>query len=201
MSLGNILIGAGAGAASLIITPTPVITIQTTGSHVTIPKAVGTADGNLLIGAIGNNGSKPWTPAIGFTELYDNFGFELSDRIAASEPSTYDFARAGGKDFASVGTILRIPGGSFDSIGSADGSSNNPAPGSITMSGNGLLLAFFFSSTPGSTFTVPTGMSLVASNSAQFSMAIFKENVSAGATGSRTSSMSKKGYGILMGVI
>ncbi len=199
MLLQNLAPAIFSGGRGLEVLPAPVIETST-ASTIVLTKPVGTALGDFLAAFVMCNGAVDWTVDAAFTERLDGAGSGIATLVAGgSEPADYTFTR--GSSGNEAGTILRIAGGAYDTVGAESSSSGTPTAPQITMSGNGLLIGFFYSTTTGLTFSTPTGMRPLIADNTYGSFAIFTQKVAAGATGTRASTMSSgSGYGALLGV-
>lgn len=191
-------------AKAVTVTPTPVFVNAASGTGITIPAPTGTQVGDQLLSYTATVGSDAFTPPSGWTEQADVNGVTFETKAATGT----DGITWGSGSTAITGTMVRVLGGTFDSIGAYSTSSATMVAPSITMSAAGLILAFFWDATGGSatTYSTPAGMTLLTSQSllgpAGVTTYIFYQYVSAGATGTRTSNSSgNPGRGALVGFI
>ena len=170
------------------------------GDTITITTPVGSASGDLLISIVANNEARTWTTGSGFTEVKDTNGVEVSRQALSGAPSAnYTFTASGG--VKKSGVMIALRRGTYGLIGAADTSGAISAP-SINMAKGGILLAVVVNYSTGHTFTAPTGMTAVsgaAVTSGVASIAVFSEEVAAGATGNRAFAEAAD-YGILIGI-
>lgn len=106
---------------------------------------------------------------------------------SASPPSNITISTGGTNTSGLAGIMLRIPRAQFDASGDFS-TANPPSPTGPSASG-GLAIAFYRSTTGTATWTVPSGMDLLHTNTA-FNCSIFTELVGAGAVGTRASTPS-----------
>jgi hypothetical protein len=163
--------------------------------------------GDLLIAFLTADQPKSWDGDTGWTERVDygsRPGLWVGTKVAgASEPASYTFAMSGSAQQA--GFIVAYRTASFDVIGSVGAlSGTSVAAPSVTLSGAGLLLAFFGCVNASSTFSTPAGMAplLIDKDGNSPSFGAFVQEVGAGATGSRTSTPDLGGTsaGVLIGI-
>lgn len=168
-----------------------------------IPKPTGPLTDDVIISFVVCDNDRTWTTHSGFTELLDTQRAEFSRRtVDGSEASDLTFTASADHGRASGAAVL-LRGGEYDTIGALSAAAASPAAPSITMTGDGVLLAMFWRSAPGIAFTTPTGFVPLVSDfdGKSPSYAIFYKMVSAGATGSVTSTLTAGyGYGVLVGV-
>lgn len=170
-----------------------------------IDKPSGVQAGDLLVAIISGGAAITWTGDTGWTEELDASRLRVAVKLATgSEGSTFTFT-ASGSTF-SAGVIIAYRSAAFDvvgSVGTATSGSDVVAPG-VTLSSLGILLAAFGIDAPGRTMTTPTGMLpvVVYPGAAKPSLAIFSQQLGAGATGTRTSSPGGGGStsGVLIGI-
>jgi hypothetical protein len=176
-----------------------------TDTTVVVAKPTNTAAGDLMVSVCGvANGTSTWTGDAGWTEVIDqNSPPDLRVaylRAGASEGSSYTFTSSDSTHTKS-GAIFTYRNAGYDTIGAiATGSPTCVAP-SITVAQDGsILLALFTSIGAGGTFTAPTGMTLLASDTdgTSPSWAVYYQEVLAGATGTRTSTVSSLTAGVLI---
>lgn len=177
------------------------------GTTVTITKPSGVAAGDLMIAILAHRDAQLWTPESGWTEVGDSIvspGVEVAWKIATgAEAADYTFTATGVGN--KVGVLLAYRGAAYDAIGAfvaANAGSDVVAP-SVTLSRDGLALAFFADEFGSRTFTTPSGMLALLSQSASApSYAIFSQQLGPGATGTRTSTPSGGGNtaGVLIGI-
>jgi hypothetical protein len=203
----GLLLAAGSNSVTLL-GASPVASIVSS-SQLILTKPSGVAAGDLLIAFMCGDSSAAWTGDTGWTELIDGRasvglpGVRVAYKIATgSEGSSYTFTCS---QTTGSGVILAYRNAAVDVTGSAAGASfGDVVATSITLSADGLLLGFFAHSSGSRSFTAPSGMSLIAedTDSAQPSFALFGQEVTAGATGSRTSTPSFGGgaSGVLIGI-
>ena len=144
-----------------------------------------------------------WTTHTGFTELLDSQRAEISRRtVDTTEAATLTYTASANHGRAS-GAVVCLRGGTYDTIGTVSAAASSPAAPEITMTGAGVVLAIFWRSSDNIAFTTPTGFARVVADSDgdSPSYAIFSKEVSAGATGTVTSTLTAgKGYGVLVGI-
>lgn len=193
------------GKNPFIIEPTP--TVQVTnpaGTSVVLDRPVGVVSGDLLVSLVNGVGTASWSPGSGFSERFDGNGIELATKAAGgSEPSTYTFSPDNNQILA--GTIIRVIGGAYATVGTASGASSTPAAPEITMTAPGKLLAIFFNSSNVHTFSPPTDMESLVASTSEAPFHVFVQAVAAGATGTRTSTCTggnaANARGILLGLV
>lgn len=182
------------------------VTTADGGLTLTITKPTGVISGDLLVAIVCAEDTTSWSGDTGWTEVAEqvaNPALRVAYKVAgASEPANYSFTLSIVEDAGTSGAILAYRRGLFDAVGSFNTSDPIVAP-EITMSRPGILLAAYAVQNV-STFTVPSGMELRASdsNATKPSYAIFDQEVTDGATGSRSSTPStgtNRG-GILIGI-
>ena len=188
------------GAAGTKPRPTQVNTAQTAPSgtsSTTISLSVpsGVQNGDLLIAIVSAGGGavSSWTQAsftFALSETSRNPNLAVAYRIASSEPASYTFT-AGASALLGA-QMIAFRGAAWDTIGTiaTTNNTNTLAANGITVAqNNAILLGAWAINNPSSTFTTPTGMSLVASSltANNPNWAVFSQNVSAGATSTRSS--------------
>lgn len=160
-------------------------------------------NGDVLISFALASANATWTTHTGFTELLDSQRAEISRRtVDTTEAATLTFTSSGNHDRAS-GAVICLRGGTYDTIGTVSAQASSPVAPEITMTGAGIVLAIFWRAADNIAFTAPTGFVPVIADSDgdSPSFAIFSKEVSAGATGTVTSTLTAgKGYGVLVGV-
>ena len=163
------------------------------GSTLTLPIPAGTISGDLMIAVMdANNSGTSWTGDTGWTEVYDqgvNPRLRVAYKVAAAGDSIAAFTISSGSTAYCGGVILTYRNSSFDVIGSGfvtSGSTPIVAPG-VNATGGLLLACYGQSGITTTSFSTPTGMSLVVDNTTGPNFAVFSENVQTGATGDRTS--------------
>lgn len=172
-------------------------TQSTSGSSVAVDKPLGTTSGDFLVAILsgGSASGVSWTGPAGWAERLDQ-GVSpslavFSKTAGGGEASSYTFTASA--TVFPAGIILRFNGGQWDvvgAVGTSTGEASTVMP-SISSSG-GMLLACIAAAESSAQFSTPTGMAEVLYFDYRFAggMAVFRENVEAGATGSRTSTVS-----------
>lgn len=162
------------------------------GATLAISKPPGTVDGDIMVAVMAaGTGGTTWTGDTGWTEVFDigvSPRLRIAYKVAASEGSSYTFTQAE-PTAVCTGAIMTFRGVAYDVIGSdfvSSGTSPIVAPG-ITAVG-GLLLACYAKNTVSTTFTTPSGMTSVVTDSSRYH--VFSETIASGDTGSRTSTPS-----------
>ncbi|WP_221795931.1 hypothetical protein [Aquisediminimonas sediminicola] len=141
-----------------------------------------------------------WTNADSFVERADTGTHLVATKVATgSEPASYVFTASGSSKLA--GFILRIPGAVFDAIGAASINNMNVVLPAVTMTQDGLALAFVFNSLASTSFSISGWALVVQDNNANTpSIGIFSKKVPAGSTGTVTTTSTSASSGILLGV-
>jgi hypothetical protein len=198
-----------AKAAAAAITFIDSASTQNANSNdVVITKPTGTVDAHLMIALVScAAASRSWTQSVAWNERLESLNTSsmlLATRVAASEGASYTFTMSGGKQFGG-GSILTYANAQYDTVGASSAASGTPAAPSVTVAaGGGRLLAFFAAPAASCTFSTPTGMTPLVSNSDASvpSWAVFYEDVAAGATGTRTSTCtgSASAQGVLLSI-
>lgn len=174
-----------------------------TGTTLVIAKPTCITSDVLVSLAVSSNDGRTWTAHTGFTELLDSGGVEIARRtVDTTEASTFTYTASGQHSRAS-GAVVCLRGGTYDTIGTVSAKASSPIAPSITMTGAGIVLAIFWRAADTIAFTTPTGfVPVIADNDGDSpSYAIFYKEVSAGATGTVTSTLTAgKGYGVLVGI-
>lgn len=174
----------------------------TTSLSITKPACV---SGDVLISFALASSNVTWTTHTGFTELLDSQRAEISRRtVDTTEAATLTFTSSTNHGRAS-GAVICFRGGTYDTIGTVSAEASSPVAPEITMSGAGIVLAIFWRAANNIAFEAPDGFepvpNAVDSNGDSPSFAIFSKEVSAGATGTVTSTLTAgKGYGVLVGI-
>lgn len=180
-------------AKSISVTPVPTIQTATAGSALSVNYPSGLVLGAQLIMFVhAQDKTITYGTLAGWTLVADADGVGFWTRtVDGSEPSSITF---GAIATAVSGTIIQVLNGTYDVVGANSAANNTAVAPSITATGAGLLFAFFFENTGGAhsqTYTTPSGMTpLVSISTTTLSFAIFTQIISAGATGTRTSSAS-----------
>ena len=182
----------------------------------TINKPTSTTTGDLLIAIMSatNGSSSTWTGDTGWTEAIDQAAvpsLRVAYKVAGgSEGASYTFT--GSNSSTKLGIIMCYRGVSWDAIGASvstitgDGALSITGITSNAGAGVGILLAAVASGDAVvSTHSVPSGMTLLTSKRESVNnrlLSIFAQNVAAGATGTRSSTIgggtSDDNGGILM---
>lgn len=159
-----------------------------------ITKPTGTVDGDIMIAFMGLlNGVGTWTPPAGWTKLSDTSSSSMAYKVASGEGANYTFT----DDVSDLlsGVIVTYRYAAYDGSVSANYSLSNPIVATtITATVNSsLLIAAYLANSTGQTFSAPSGMLVLVSDSdATYapSWAVFTQGINAGATGSRSSTVS-----------
>lgn len=202
-ALLGVIMGGMAGNAFVIVGTS--VDATGGGGDPVVTKPAGVVAGDLLIAVMAATFGTFWTPEAGWTELVDQ-GSRPSLAAArktagGAEPADYDFGNASstGRELAA---IIAIRGGAFDVVGAIGTGDPIVAP-TITLTRSGLLLAAFASDSE-CEFTTPSGMVPLFAHTKDHgpSIAVFSQELGAGATGTRTSEPSVRGNaaGILIGI-
>lgn len=170
------------------------------GTTLVINKPSGTASGDTLIAIMSGTSSATWTGDTGWTERLDEAaggGLRIAELTAGgSEPSSYTFTLPGAT--VAVGQIICLRGVSFDAIAgstTAISGDGNIVMSAITSAG-GIILALVATENQAGTIahSTPSGMYKIATtiNSSVNRPAVssFWQNVDAGSTGTRTTTVS-----------
>lgn len=197
------LLRANAGAGLSIVSYSTAANAGGTTLAFTTPS--GAADGDILLAwVVARESGSSWTPGSGFTEQYDGNPGAVSVELASLEltaapAGSYTFTCSTSQKLSGIMVCIRA--GTFGLIGSVDSKNPLSAPG-ITMASGGLLFGFFAARSDSKTFSTPTGMTAVASDSDATapSWALFSEEVPAGATGNRATSSSEGAWAALAGI-
>lgn len=177
------------------------------GTTITIAPPVGAVTGDLLVAFMGAASSVTWNAATGWTEYIDagtnpalcvkvrdhngsaNYTFQTSFTAGRHAAQMFCIRNA---VINSVGSMATESGGTVDMSG-------------LTMSDAGILFAVMATNNTNSNPTTPSGMTLIDTTSPATALGLysFKQDVSAGATGNRTSSANSiyTTQGVLIGVI
>lgn len=164
---------------------------------ITITKPSGVASGDLLVAVLSDGGGTncTWTPAAGWTEIADETvtpNMSVAYKVAGgSEGASYAFTSTGVGSFG-AGVIFCIRNGSYDVISAIATSIGAVAcvPASVSASCDGsLLLSAFACYTASVTWSTPSGMTSAFSdtNATRPGIAVFRQVVPYGATGTRSS--------------
>lgn len=170
-----------------------------------LSKPAGTVDGQLMLAftAGGDTTNGTWTEAAGWAQAVQVSlrATHAAYKVAASEGSSYTLTYSSAV-MVLCGAIVTYSNAAYDTAGGTYSGNNDLILPSITVAQNSsLLLAFFSSKELSITFTTPTGMTPLLSDSDGVggSYALFYQRVNAGATGTRTSTSSSiGGYGLLV---
>lgn len=181
------------------------------GIALSINKPTGTVSGDLLLAITACETSITWTNGTdsgNFIEVVDQ-GTAPSIRVAYSiageaEPASYRF-NSNTPSQRYSGAILRIPAGAFSANGAFGTSSTaSVSAPAVSLATPALLIAIFASGSGSRTFLAPSGMELVVADidATAPSLSIFQQDVAAGSTGTRTSTLNGSGAnsGILIGI-
>ncbi len=152
----------------------------------------GTLNNHIMVACLSVSTASTITPPAGWTNRIGGNGFWIFTKTATgAEPANYTFTAS-----ASVAidcTIATYAYGQYDVVGSLS-STTTPAvlPAATASVPSCLALACFASSSASVTFTTPSGYSAVASDGdgTATSSAIFSRSVSAGSTGTVSSTPS-----------
>lgn len=176
---------------------------EASATVLTISKPASVVSGDLLIAIVGtDDNSRNWAGPTGWVEQYDpgslDFSLAIYTRVLdGSEGSSFDFTFE--RDRELVGFIIALrANGTYDvlgAIGTAATSGPLVAP-SITASDGGVLLCICAGEVAASQdFSAPSGMTAAASTvtPGTTSMRVFYEEIEAGSTGTRTSTVTQNG--------
>lgn len=209
MALARQRIAAAAGGIQFINFATAIDVADSTTTVVNKP--VNTADGDLMIavGSSRNISAQTWTVPAGWNEVRDQNGppnLLVAWKIAASEGANWTFTLSNSAEKACA--VITYRGAAYDTVGASVVTSSGTgdiAASQITSAG-GVLLAAYAKNATSSTFSTPTGMSVLTGDinnaASDASLNVFSQIVSAGATGTRTSTPSANATngGILIGI-
>lgn len=180
-----------------------------TGNSITVTSpALG--GGALLLAAMATVNNGDWTQGTGWTEDFDSIGnanndpgFSIQHR-ATDGSATYNFVNTLSSGQAKAIQALAFSKALYDTIGamayrSGAGALAIPA---ITSAG-GLIVCMVASDNSSATHSVPSDMALIdTATMAGIKLSMFIQSVAAGATGTRTSTITGSGNhsGIMIGV-
>jgi hypothetical protein len=160
----------------------------------TINKPTNTAQGDIMVAVMCADTNVTWTGDTDWTEVAD-LGDTSSLRIAykvagASEGASYAFTYAASVKKLS-GCIITYRYAAYDTIGAFASPATDVIAPQITAAG-GLLLAAYAVSSASRTWSTPSGMASVCSDTDATApgYAVFSQEINAGATGTRTSTCS-----------
>jgi len=202
--LGLMLAGSDSGVT--LVGTSAVEIAGGAGTTVVIDKPSGVVAGDLMLAFTIHRDGETWTPESGWTEVADlgaDPGLAVAWKVAGgAEPSDYTFtATAVGSKSGVIGAWRHA---AFDVAGSFDTSNAGAAidAPSVTLSNLGLLIAIYAIEFNARTFTTPSGMLALLSDTNTPSFAIFTQQLAAGATGVKSSTPSGGGNsaGILIGL-
>lgn len=201
-----LLASAGGGGIPVLVGQSAVV--QSNSNTLVLSRPSGVQIGDLLVALMANGVHDTWTGDTGWTEQLDSGvlpGMRLATKVAgASEASSYTFTTSGGP--SQSGIILAYRNAAFDLVGSVvnDNRGGSFSAPSITMTADGMLLGFFAIARPEVSFTAPSGMALLASDTdtGNPSFAVFAQESAIGATGTRSTTPSLGGSagGVLIGI-
>lgn len=170
------------------------------GTSLVINKPSGTTSGDTLVALMSGTSATTWTGDTGWTERLDEAaggGLRIAELTAGgSEPSSYTFTASGAG--VAIGQIICLRGVSFDTIAGATTAitgNGNIAMSAITSAG-GIILALVATENQSGTIThsTPSGMYKIAtsinSTASRPAVSSFWQNVDAGSTGTRTTTVS-----------
>lgn len=160
---------------------------------IVITKPTGTVQNDLMLAIMASDNANTWTGDTGWTEIADQGALpslRMAYKVAgASEGSSYTFTSSNNAKLS--GCILTIPGYQYDAVGTFASAADPVVAPSVTASAtSGLLIAAFAGKNISLTFTTPSGMAAVCSDSEgnRPSYTIFMKSIDAGATGTISSS-------------
>lgn len=163
-------------------------------SSITVNIPAGTVDGDLMLALLNSSGGSPVWTASGWTPITENDTRNaiIMVKTASSEGASQQFNSSQSEKLSA--TIVTYKNAKLGFTGSF-GSMANPAiaPSSTVPVVPAALVGFFNSERSGATFSTPTGMTAVASETAAAAFAIFDQVVTAGASGTRSSTLSGTG--------
>lgn len=176
-----------------------------------INKPAGVVSGDFLVAFMASNNfsNLTWTGDTGWTERVDQNTSLPRLRVATltaggSEPSSYTFTASASSVL--TGMIIAIRGAQYDTIGASV--SIRAGTGSLSISGvtsaGGILLALCAvanDAVSNGTFSTPSGMSVIGSLQARATIKAFWENVAAGSTGSRATTVGGTSIGSAGGIL
>lgn len=176
----------------------------------TVTKPTGVIEGDLLVAFMaGDTGaSQTWTQPSGWTEVIDKGStpnIAISYKVATdSEPADYTFTFSAANSNYVV--IVAYRNAVYDTVGTFS-SATDPivAPAITVAANNSVLLAFYArGNSTNTTWTTPTGMSIVVLDNSGVSPScgLFSQSVNSGSTGTRSSSggSTSRVSGILMAI-
>lgn len=198
----RILMGASGSGIILVNTASGGVTGSGTSTSLTVNKPTNTEQGDIMVAFLAADGSgagTAWTQPSGWTEVLDDATIPhagVSYKVAgASEGSSYTFDRSG-KSSATAsfsGIIVTYRYASYDTIGAiqnVSGASSVTAPSVTASTASSLLLAYYASNSSGGSWSTPTGMASVSSVNTYNTIAVFSQEISSGATGTKASTIS-----------
>lgn len=164
------------------------------GTSISISTPSAVAVGDLLVALLSSEGNcHPWNQPTGWTLVTDSTyrDMALIWRVAdGSEGSSLAFTCT--NSYRLSGTVVAYRNAAFDVLGAYATENDDPvvAPQITVSFANSLLMAFYRRRASSITFSVPSGMSTVATDAdaTNPSWRVFSEAVGAGATGTRSSS-------------
>ncbi len=177
------------------------------GTTLVIAKPTGTIQGDLMIAFMccSGGGGPTWTGDTSWSELIDQTAapsIRVASLVAgASEGASYTFTCSNSRVLS--GIIVTYRAAAYDTIGTINTSNPIVAPQITAAVSNSVLLGFFADTGSSATFSTPSNMLVVDSDSDAnlSSWALFSQSVGAGATGTKTStSSSGTGGGLLLSI-
>lgn len=180
---------------------------NSSGTTVTIAPPVGAVTGDLLVAFMGVIGNFTWNAATGWTEYIDagtNPGLCVKVRDHdGSANYTFQTSSSASRHAAQMFCIRNAVINSVGSMATESGGTVNMS--GLTMSDAGILFAVMATDNTNSNPSTPSGMTLIDTTSPATSLGLYsyRQDVSAGATGNRTSSAGAAytTQGVLIGVI
>ena len=201
MNAGMLIGGRSVGVITIVNSTTA---NYGTGANPSINVPSGVQSNDLLVAFWHSNASTGnlWTPPSGWTELIDTSPLCVAYKVASgSEPASYTFTH---QSNAFAGVMVALRSAALDVTGTV---ATSLTATSITLAkSNSLLLGFFGAQAlSGTSLTTPSGMTSVAlsvpSSNGVTSGLFSQYPMSAGATGTRTSTGGFGTYGsILVGI-
>lgn len=177
---------AGGLALVAVSQATPV-----TSTTLSINTPAGTVDGDLMVAiTVGANSSGAWSGPGGWTERTEAAGtfprFAMYTKVAASEGSSHSFTQSVSQQVN--GVILTFRRATYDTHASATTNTPTVTLTSVSPSAAALLIALVGTNAANSP-SVPSGMTGVVSSTSAPGYQVSFQTVSAGATGTRSSTL------------
>lgn len=177
---------------------------STSSTTLSLNKPTGTVDGDLMVAVLTLKEPRTVTPPAGWAYAVNNQvseGPNVFWKIASAEGASYSWTFGSSAGSAS-GSIVTYRDARFGFSGQLSANATPCAAPEVTIPVRGSLLLAFYCDSSGAapSFSTPTGMTAVVSDTDSTSpqYALFSEKVwTTGATGTRTSTLASAGYGVL----